>query len=110
MAGPAFDHGGIEAVGAGIMLILTRKLNETIMIGDSIEISVVDIKGDQVKIGIKAPRNVKVYRQEVYKAIQKENIEAAQSKPDLIPRLDNLLKRKKETETPGSDSRENSNP
>ena len=84
------------------MLILTRKLNETIMIGDSIEISVVDIKGDQVKIGIRAPRNVKVYRQEVYQAIQKENIEAAQIKPDNIPSLDNLFKRKKDPpRTPG---------
>ena len=78
------------------MLILTRKINETIMIGDRIEISIVDIKGDQVKVGIKAPRNVKVYRQEVYLAIQKENIEAAQIKPDKIPSLDNLLKRKDE--------------
>ncbi|MBN1697010.1 MAG: carbon storage regulator CsrA [Spirochaetales bacterium] len=73
------------------MLILTRKINETIMIGDRIEISIVDIKGDQVKVGIRAPRHVKVYRQEVYQAIQKENIEALQTKPDVIPLLDNLL-------------------
>ena len=73
------------------MLILTRKLNETIMIGDQIEISIVDIKGDQVKLGIRAPRSVKVYRQEVYQAIQEENIEAAQTKPDILPHLDNLL-------------------
>lgn len=73
------------------MLILTRKLNETIMIGDRIEISVIEIRGDHVKIGIKAPTNVKVYRQEVYKAIQQENIEAAQAKPDILPRLDNLF-------------------
>ena len=73
------------------MLILTRKLNESIMIGDQIEISIVDIRGDQVKIGIKAPRNIKVYRQEVYRAIQKENIEAVKSKPELILSLDKLL-------------------
>lgn len=78
------------------MLILTRKIDEAIMIGDQIEISIVDIKGDQVKVGIKAPKNVKVYRQEVYLAIQKENIEAAQIKPDLIPNIDQLIKRKKE--------------
>jgi carbon storage regulator len=73
------------------MLILTRKVNETIMIGDKIEISIVDIKGDQVKVGIRAPRHVKIYRQEVYKAIQEENIEALQTKPDVLPHLDNLL-------------------
>ncbi len=77
------------------MLILTRKLNESIMIGDQIEISIVDIRGDQVKIGIKAPRNIKVYRQEVYRAIQKENIEAVKSKPELILSLDKLLDKNK---------------
>ena len=46
------------------MLILTRKLNESITIGDNIEISVVEIKGDQVKIGINAPREIKVYRKD----------------------------------------------
>ncbi|MQY77252.1 MAG: carbon storage regulator CsrA [Spirochaeta sp.] len=76
------------------MLILTRKLNESIMIGDQVEISVVDIRGDQIKIGIKAPKHVKIYRQEVYRAIQQENIEALKSKPDLIPQLDKLLKQK----------------
>ena len=73
------------------MLVLARKLNEIIMIGDQVEISVVDIRGDQVKIGIKAPKHVKIYRQEVYRAIQQENIEALKSKPDLIPQLDKLL-------------------
>lgn len=61
------------------MLILARKVNERIMIGDQIEISIVDIKGDQVKLGISAPRNVKVFRHEVYEAIQEENRAAAQS-------------------------------
>ena len=73
------------------MLILTRKLNESIMIGDQIEISIVDIRGDQVKLGIKAPKNIKVYRQEVYRAIQKENIEAVKSKPELVFSLNKLL-------------------
>ena len=69
------------------MLILARKLNESIMIGDKVEISVIDIKGDQVKLGIQAPKNVKVYRQEVYQAIQEENRAAAQSNPGELPRI-----------------------
>ena len=73
------------------MLILARKVNEQIMIGDQIEISVLDIKGDQVKLGIEAPRQVKVYRREVYQAIQDENVAAARAKPDHIPRLDDLV-------------------
>ena len=72
------------------MLILTRKQNESIIIGDEIEISVIDIKGDQVKLGIKAPKEIKVYRFEVYEAIQKENIAAAMTGPDL-PKLEDFL-------------------
>lgn len=59
------------------MLVLTRKINEKIVIGDDIEIVLVDVAKDQVKIGINAPRNVKVHRWEVYEEIQKENQEAA---------------------------------
>ncbi len=73
------------------MLVLSRKIDERIMIGDQIEISIVDIKGDQVKIGIQAPGNVKVYRKEVYEAIQQENIEAARAKPGALPDLGGLL-------------------
>ncbi len=76
------------------MLILSRKKDESIVIGDNIIISVVDIKGDQVKIGIDAPGDVKVFRQEVYKAIQEENRAAAASSiPDNI-KLDGLFKKK----------------
>ena len=73
------------------MLILTRKPNESITIGDSIEVSVIEIKGEQVKLGINAPREIKVYRKEVYLAIQQENKEAAMVQADL-PALDNLIK------------------
>lgn len=59
------------------MLVLTRKINEKIIIGDNIEIVLVDIGKDQVKIGINAPRSVKVHRWEVYEEIQRENQEAA---------------------------------
>ncbi|MBI9099190.1 MAG: carbon storage regulator CsrA [Spirochaetaceae bacterium] len=61
------------------MLILSRKKDESIIIGDNIEISIVDIKGDHVKLGIEAPRTVKVYRQEVYEAILRENEAAVNS-------------------------------
>lgn len=72
------------------MLILARKLNERIVIGDDIEISVVEIKGDQVKLGVNAPRDVKVYRHEVYEAIQKENRKAAESATE-IPEMSDFL-------------------
>ncbi|MDR0539353.1 MAG: carbon storage regulator CsrA [Spirochaetaceae bacterium] len=68
------------------MLILTRKPDEKIVIGDTIVVSVIDIRGDQVRIGVDAPKTVKVYRQEVYDAIKAENRAAAESKaaiPDV---------------------------
>ena len=59
------------------MLILSRKIDQKIRIGDDIVITLIDVKGDQVKIGVDAPSNVKVYRQEVFEAIQSENKAAA---------------------------------
>ena len=59
------------------MLILSRKIEQKIRIGDDIVITLIDVKGDQVKIGVEAPSNVKVYRQEVFEAIQSENKAAA---------------------------------
>lgn len=60
------------------MLVLTRKEDESIMIGDEIEVKVLDLKENQVKLGIVAPREVAVHRREVYLAIQAENAQAAQ--------------------------------
>ena len=62
------------------MLVLTRRINEKIIIGDDIEIVLVDIGKDQVKIGINAPKQVKVHRWEVYEEIQRENRAAAATK------------------------------
>ena len=72
------------------MLILARRIGESIMVGDQVEISVVDIKGDQVKLGIKAPTQVKVYRREVYAAIQEENRAAATAASQTLPKLEGL--------------------
>jgi carbon storage regulator len=60
------------------MLVLSRQRDETIMIGDEIEITVVDIRGDKVRLGITAPTRIAVHRKEVYEAIRKENEQAAQ--------------------------------
>lgn len=59
------------------MLVLSRKKNESLMLNDDIELTVLDIQGDQVKIGIKAPRDVSIYRKEIYLEIIEENKRAA---------------------------------
>lgn len=64
------------------MLVLTRKKNESIIIGGSIEIRIIGIEGDSVKIGIEAPRHVEVHRKEIYLAIQKENEIASKGRID----------------------------
>lgn len=69
------------------MLVLTRRANESIMIGDDIVITVLDIKGDQVRIGIKAPRSVSVYREEVLAELAKANRDAASPSSDGLEAL-----------------------
>ncbi|QGQ93521.1 carbon storage regulator [Paenibacillus psychroresistens] len=61
------------------MLVLTRKKSESIMIGDNIELVIVAIEGDLVRIGIKAPKEVEIFRKEVYRSIQLANREAAEN-------------------------------
>ncbi len=79
------------------MLVLARRLNQSFMIGDQIEIVIVDIRGDQVKLGIKAPREVSVYRKEVYEEIQKENVIATKQSMNqqTLKELGNLFKKDK---------------
>ncbi|HVP10121.1 MAG TPA: carbon storage regulator CsrA [Phycisphaerae bacterium] len=67
------------------MLVLSRQRDETIMIGDDIEITVVDIRGDKVRLGITAPSHVPVHRKEVYEAIKRENRAATKMKPEDLP-------------------------
>src|SRR5579859_7993894 len=69
------------------MLVLSRQRDETIIIGDDIEITVVDIRGDKVRLGVSAPKEISVHRKEVYDAIRRENREAAQVKPEDISGL-----------------------
>src|SRR5690606_3434060 len=74
------------------MLVLTRKRDESIMIGDDIKIIVVDVRGDQVKLGIDAPRHIPVHRQEVYREIQEENRRAALKATQDLSALDQVLR------------------
>lgn len=60
------------------MLALARKVNQSIVIGNDIEVTLLEIKGDQIKIGISAPKNVPIYRKEIYNQIQEENKSALQ--------------------------------
>jgi carbon storage regulator len=69
------------------MLVLSRQRDETIMIGDDIEVTVVDIRGDKVRLGINAPKEIAVHRKEVYEAIRRENRDSAQIKPEDISGL-----------------------
>jgi carbon storage regulator len=68
------------------MLILSRKTDEKIVIGEDITVTIIEVRGDQVRIGISAPKNVKVYREEVLDAISAENKAAAESK-SMLPKV-----------------------
>ena len=69
------------------MLVLSRKKTESIMIGDHIEVKILAVEGDQVKIGIVAPKSVKVHRSEVFEAIQQQNKEALNTSADFLKQL-----------------------
>ena len=79
------------------MLVLSRTRDETIMIGDEIEITVVDVRGDKVRLGVNAPTSIPVHRKEVYEAIKRENSDASRLRPDemtkvMEPRAENTRK------------------
>ena len=86
------------------MLILSRKLDEKIFIGENIIVTIVAVSGDTVKLGIDAPREVKVYRAEVYEEILRANIEAAKaagtipSDLESLKEIEKLAKQKKKGE------------
>lgn len=69
------------------MLVLTRGKGESILIGDDVEITVVEIRGDKIRLGIQAPSGVSVHRKEVYLQIRQANVEAAQADPGGVARL-----------------------
>ncbi len=73
------------------MLVLTRKSNQSIMIGDDIEVSVLSIMGEKVRIGIQAPRDVPVFRREVYLEIQQERGDVADGDSDARGEVDRAL-------------------
>ena len=76
------------------MLVLTRKLGEKIQIGDDISIVIMEVKGKQVKLGIEAPSNIKVHREEIYQKIQDENIRASNIEITDFSELEKLIDKK----------------
>ncbi len=76
------------------MLVLSRQRDQSIFIGDDIEITVVDIRGDKVRLGINAPAHVPVHRKEVYEAIKREHAAEAQARGDQPPPVESLAKRR----------------
>ncbi|WP_158736814.1 carbon storage regulator CsrA [Alteribacillus sp. YIM 98480] len=76
------------------MLVLTRKTNESIQIGDDIEVKIIAVDGEQVKIGIEAPKHIDIHRKEIYLDIQKENNAAAEAGSlDILEKLSQQMKK-----------------
>ena len=77
------------------MLVLTRKRNQSIVVNDNIEVTIIDIQGDQVRVGINAPKDVKVFRKEVYLEMMEENKRAAEVQMQALDILKTAIKNKK---------------
>ncbi len=73
------------------MLVLTRKPDQSIMIGNDIEITVLEVRGEQVRIGIRAPRSVSVHRKEVFEQIRLENEKATETPADALPDMSEMM-------------------
>jgi carbon storage regulator len=67
------------------MLVLTRKIHQSIVIGDAVEVVVLEVRGEQVRLGIRAPKDVAVHRKEIYEQILEENKSATQVRPEDVP-------------------------
>lgn len=78
------------------MLVLTRKKGQALMIGHDIELSIIDIQGDQVRIGINAPKNIPIHRKEIYEEIRKENLSAVVGKNTDIKILNEKFRKNEE--------------
>jgi carbon storage regulator len=74
------------------VLVLTRRPGQSIMIGDDVVVTVLDVRGDVVRVGIKAPRSVQVHREEVYRELQKANLDAASPSEHAVEVLSELLR------------------
>ena len=72
------------------MLVLTRKTDQSIMIGNDIEITILEVRGEQVRVGIRAPRSVQIHRKEVFEQIREANIKATDTSGDELPTLEEL--------------------
>jgi len=89
------------------MLVLSRKTEESIMIGDNVEIKIVEVKGEYVKLGISAPRTILDHRKEIYEAIQMENIKATKTHITDLSELDNIFKRKEKENKENKENKKN---
>ncbi|HMS55181.1 MAG TPA: carbon storage regulator CsrA [Fimbriimonadaceae bacterium] len=67
------------------MLVLTRKVHQSIVIGDNVEVVVLEVRGEQVRLGIRAPKDVSVHRKEIYEQISEENQQSAAVRPEDVP-------------------------
>ena len=74
------------------MLVLTRRPGESVMIGDDIVVTILDVRGDVVRVGIQAPRSIQVHREEVYRELQNANREAASPSESAVEALSRMLR------------------